>query len=96
LVDEVAVVGQFSDQRVDLAQLQWRARLVFEVVPYETVRGRPHFERGLACVLDGRRAMLPDQRAHSQDALHASLAVGAVDLLAKRADVLARAAGASE
>ncbi len=65
-------------------------------VLHEAVRGCTQLKRAAAGVLDGEQAVRPDQGPHTEDALHASLAILAVDLLAQSADVLASVAGARE
>jgi hypothetical protein len=62
----------------------------------EAVRGRTQFERGATLVLDGKHAVRPDQRPHTEDSFHSGLSILAVDLLAQDADVLAGVARAGK
>ena len=87
MVDEVAVLSQLADERIDLAQRQLRRDPPLDVAADEAVRRHAHLDRSSAGGVGGGAAVLPRQRQHAQDALHANLAVAAVDLDAKRANL---------
>src|SRR5205814_9955040 len=77
-VDVVAVVGQLADQRIDLTESERRLGVALEVPPHEAVRGHAHLQRGGASVVHSDGAVFAQQRAHSEDAPDAKLALVAV------------------
>ena len=90
--DDVAVVGELADERIDLAERE-RARP-------GAARGSggrsgrsatPQLEGGGAGGVDDGRPVLLGEAEDAEDAAHAGLAVAAVDRRAQRADVGARA-----
>jgi hypothetical protein len=44
LLDQVAILGQLADERIDLAQSQWRLRAAFEIPAHEAVLGHSQFQ----------------------------------------------------
>src|SRR2546428_2065941 len=87
--DDVAVVGELADERVDLAQRQRRRRVALEIAPDEAVVGDAELQ-GRAAVLDGAGAVLLGEGEDAEDPAHAGFTVTTMDRLAQRPDVAAR------
>src|SRR5665647_2261911 len=68
--DEVAVLGQLADQRIDLVQAQRKLRLALQVAAHEAVLMGAHFERRGAGIVDAGNAVFLGQRQHAQNAAH--------------------------
>ena len=90
VVDEIAVLSQLADERIDLAQRQLQQERPARsggrrrYIEHASCAARSHSSAG---GVGGGAAVLPRQRQHAQDALHADLAITAVDLDAKRANL---------
>ena len=94
--DEVAVLGQLADQRIDLVQAQRQLRVALQVAAHEAVLIGAHFERGGAGIVDAGNAVFLGQRQHAQNAAHRGLTLLAVYAAAERADLLAGMIGAAQ
>src|SRR6188768_3070830 len=78
-IDQIAVLGQLSDQRVDLAQADWRRGSAFQVAAHEAVGRHAELQRRSAGVVDAERAVLAPEREHSLNSPHSSLLLALVD-----------------
>jgi len=82
--DEIAVLRQLADQRIDLRERQLGLRATVHVAPDEAVGGHAQLHGRPAGVIDGDEAVLAGQREDAEDAADAPLAVVPMDLLAQR------------
>ena len=84
-VDEIAVLRQFTDQRIDLTQRQlWPA---FEITADEAVFIDVQFECRGAGILDGHDAELLSQGEHAQNAANAEFSLMSMNGFTECADV---------
>src|SRR5260370_42660096 len=51
LFNQVAVLREFTNQGIDLAQAEWQLRAMFQIAAHEAGGGRAYFECGSAGVL---------------------------------------------
>jgi hypothetical protein len=58
VIDKVAVLRQFADQRVDSLQTEWGLRTAFQIAADEAVFLHSHIERSGARFIDCGRAVL--------------------------------------
>src|SRR5260370_10828685 len=73
LMDQIAVLHQFTDQRIDLVQAERELWLALEVATHKVVLVHAHFQRRRASLIDHCRTELLSQRKHTQDAPHTDL-----------------------
>src|ERR1051325_9521095 len=93
-VDEIAVVDQFANERIDLPQSElWGT---FEVATNEAVLMHSHFESGRRGILDRGGTELLGQREHAQDATNANFSELGIDKVAECTDVRAGASGSPQ
>src|SRR5439155_15499523 len=90
-INEIAVVGELADQRVDLLERERQRRLVLDVAVDEAVVRKVERERRRARVVDAGDPVALAQREHAEDAAHTDLPVLAMDRLAHGSDALSRA-----
>jgi len=95
-MDQIAVLHQFTDQRIDLVQAEGELRLALEIATDKVVLVHAHFQRRRASIIDHCGTELLSQRKHTQDAAYPYLSLAPVDRLAKGADVCAGVAGARQ
>ena len=95
-VDEIAVEGQFADERVDLTQREGRRGPAVEIAPHEPIGGEPEFEGGVGGLFDDIGTMLLGEREDAEDAADAGGAVVAVDVVTDGGDGGAGALGGGE
>ena len=95
-VDQIAVDGQFADERVDLAQRQRRGGVTVQVAFQEAVGGHAEFERAGGGVLDDGGTVLLDEGEDAEDAADADGALMAVDVVADGGDGRTGALGGGE
>src|SRR3990172_2755715 len=81
-IDEIAVKGQLSDERVDLPERQGRIGLLVDVALDEAVGRHVHLKSKRAGLLDALDAVPFGETEHALDALDAELPVCGVDALA--------------
>src|SRR5208282_429434 len=84
-VDEIAVVDQFANERIDLPQ--GKLGSTFEIAPDKAVLIDSHFESGGAGILDRSGAKLLGQREHAQHPANAGFSNLAINKVAERTDV---------
>src|SRR5712691_1689347 len=96
LMDQIAVLHQFPDQRIDLVQAEWELRLPLEVAPHKVVLVHAHFQSRRAGLISHCRTELLSQGKHAQDATHADLPLAGMDRLAEGADVCTSVTGAGQ
>src|SRR5690606_30260621 len=97
LGDEVAVVGECANERIDLPERDRRSGyLALEVPTQRAVVDDADLQEHSACVVDGRGAVLLDQVHDALDAARAGLALAAPERVAKRTDVRAGEAGGGQ
>jgi len=92
-MDQIAVLHQFPDQRIDLVQAEWERRLPLEVAPHKVVLVHAHFQSRRTGLIDHCRTELLSQGKHAQDAAHPDLPLTRMDRLAEGADVCASVTG---
>src|SRR5262249_423400 len=86
-VDEVAVLGQFTDQRIHLTQCQlWPA---FQKTTNETVLINAQFERGGTGILGSSDTELFCERKNAKDAANAGFSVMTMECFTKRTNLSA-------
>jgi hypothetical protein len=95
-IDEIAVVGELTDQGIDLLERERRCGLALEEAAHEAVGGELELQGCGAGLVDGGGPMLLDQGEHAQDAPHTGFAFPTVDGLAQGPHVVAGAAGSGE
>ena len=61
-MDQLTVVDQFADQRVDLAQTEGGLRTTLQVAAHETIFVHAHLEGCGASFIDGGRAIFFGER----------------------------------
>src|SRR5579863_1811215 len=88
LLNQVAILGQLADERIDLAQSQWRLRAAFEIPANETVLGHSQFQGRGTGFLRGGTAILLGQREQAHYAAQSGFALALMDHVADSADVL--------
>ena len=86
LLDQVAILGQFADEGIDLAQPQRGLRAALQIAAHEAVLGHAQLQRRGAGLVAGRAAVLLGQREHAHDAAHSSLGLTMMDGIADSAD----------
>ena len=89
-------MGQFADERVDLAQREGRRGPAVEVAAQEPVGGEPDFQGGGGGLFDDGGTVLPGEREDAEDAADADGAVVAVDVVTDGGDGGAGALGGGE
>src|SRR5258707_10415854 len=95
-MDQITVVHQFADQRIDLAQTEGGLRTTLQVAAHETIFVHAHLESCRASFIDSGSAIFFGERENAQDAPHAHFALLAIDKVAKCTDLGAHSAGAAE
>ena len=95
-MDQITVVHQFADQRIDLAQTEGGLRTTLKVATHETIFVHAHLQGGRTSFIDGSGAVLFGERENAQDAAHAHFALLAIDKVAECTDMGAHSAGAAE
>ena len=95
-MDQIAVLHEFPDQRIDLVQAEGKLGLTLEVAPHKVVLMHAHFQSCRAGIVDHCRTELLSQGKHAEDAAHPDLALAPVDSLAKGADICAGVASARQ
>jgi hypothetical protein len=82
-MDQIAVLHQFTAQRVDLVQAERELGLALEVATDKVVLMHAHFQSRRASIVDHCRTELLGQRKHTKDAAHPDLSLAPVDSLAE-------------
>ena len=67
-VDEIAVEGELTDQRVDLPEREGHGRAPLKIATDEAIGRHTEVERGLGRVLDGRRPVPLGEGEDTEDA----------------------------
>ena len=86
LLDQVAILHQFADERIDLAQTQRSLRAALQAASHEAVLGHAQLQGQGAGLVGGRAAILLDQREHALNAARSKLGLSLVDGIAESAD----------
>ena len=68
LLDQVAILGQFADQGIDLPQAQRGLRAALQITAHEPVLGHAQLQRRGAGLVASCTAVLLGQREHAHDA----------------------------
>jgi len=95
-MDQIAVLHEFADQRIDLVQAKRELRLPLEIATDKVVLVHTHVEGCGTGIINHCRPELLSQRQHAEDAAHTDLSLAPVDGLAEGADVCASVAGARQ
>ena len=64
-IDEIAILGEFANEGIDLAQEHLRMRTALQITAYEAIFVHADVESGGAGVFDRRRSVFLDQGKHS-------------------------------
>lgn len=95
-MDQIAVLHQFADQRIDLVQAEGKLWLALEVATHKVVLVHAHFQSRRAGLIDHCRTELLSQGKHAQDAAHPDLSLAPMDGFTESADVCTGVAGARQ
>src|ERR1035438_3358263 len=87
LLDQVAILSQFADKRIDLPQAQRSLRAAFQIAAHESVLAHAQFQCRGAGLIASHTAVFLGQREHAQDAANSRLGLTMVDRVADGADV---------
>ena len=93
-VDEIAILSQFANERIDLTQGEWRSPL--QIAADETILVDVEFQCRSRSILHGGDTVLLGQGEHTQDAADRSFPLSAVNGVTECADVGASAAGSGQ
>ena len=85
-VDEIAILGQFANEGVDLAESQWRPP--FQIAADETVIMDVEFECRGGGILDGGDTVFFGQGEQAQDTADGRLTLAEMDGFGQFADVI--------
>src|SRR5215472_11144587 len=85
-LNQVAILDQFMDQRIDLAQRLRRLWAALEIAAYEAIFAHPQLQRSGAGLIDSRTTVFLGQREYAQDAAHSSLGLTMMDGIAQSSD----------
>src|ERR1019366_5392417 len=85
-LDQVAILHQFADERIDLAQTQGSLRAALQDASHEAVLGHAQLQGHGTGLVGGRAAVLLDQREHAQNATHSEFGLSLMDDIADSAD----------
>src|SRR5262245_31451520 len=96
VVNEVAIHGELSNERIDLPQGQPQLRSALQVAAHEAVFRDADFQSRCAGVIDGSHAVFLGQREYAQDTAHSCLPVKLIHGLAERADLSSCSLGSLE
>jgi hypothetical protein len=83
VIDEIAILHEFADERIDLLQAEWGLGATFQIAAHEAIFLDAHLQRSSAGFLE---------RENPEDAAHANFSLLTMDGFAERADVGADAA----
>jgi len=86
-LDQVAILGQFADEWIDLAQTERSLRTAFQIAAHEAILGDAQFQRRGAGIVGSRVAILLDHLENALDATRPEFALASVDGVADSADV---------
>src|SRR5262249_22951598 len=92
--DDVAVMGELPDQRIDLAERERGGRLALQVATDEPVLRDAELQRGGTRVLDGDGPVFLDEGQDAEDPADPEFAIAAVNAVAERANLAPRPGGA--
>src|SRR5579885_1095649 len=87
LLDEVAVLHQLADERIDLLEGERGLRAPLQVAAHEAIFVNLQFQGRRASFFDGGQAELLRQGKHAQNTAHSQFALFTMDGLAESADV---------
>jgi hypothetical protein len=88
VVDDVSVLLQLADERIDLAQAQAELGLAFQVAAHEAILRNTDFEGSGAGIFDSRQAVFLGQREQTLNAPQSLFSVALVQALTELADML--------
>src|SRR5215831_3004422 len=93
-VDEIAIMGQFADKRIDLAQCQLGT--TFQIPADKSILIDAQFECGRTGIFGGGHAELFSQGEYAENAADAGLSVLAMKRFTERTDLGAGARSARQ
>jgi hypothetical protein len=93
LLDQVAILGQFADQWIDLPQAERCLRPALQIAAYEAILGNAQLQRRCTGIVASHAAILLRQLENALDATHSEFALPGMDGVADSADVGARLVG---
>src|SRR6266567_9395734 len=83
LLDQVAILDQFTDERIDLAQGKRDLWAALQKTAHEAVLGHTQFQRLRAGLVHGCATILLGQREDTHDAAQSGLALAMMDGIAQ-------------
>jgi hypothetical protein len=86
-LDQVAILAQFADERIDLPQSERSLWTALQIAAYEAILGDAQFKRRRACIVRSHAAILLDQLENALDAAHSEFALASMDGIADSADI---------
>ena len=86
-MDQVAILGQFADQGVDLPQVQWDLLAALQIAAHELVLAHAQLKRCCAGLVASCTAVLVGKRAHAHNAADTGLCLTMVDRITDSADI---------
>jgi len=90
LLDQVAILAQFADERIDLPQSERSLWIALQIAAYEAILGDAQFQRRRTCIVRSHAAILLDQLENALDATHSEFALASMDCVADCADIGSR------
>ena len=87
MLDQVAILGQFADEWIDLTQTERSLRAAFQIAAYEAILGNAPLQCRRTGIVASRAAILFRQLDNALDATHSELTMAGMDGVADRADV---------
>ena len=90
LLDEVAILGQFADQWIDLPQRERSLRSALQIAAHEAILGDAQFQRRRTGIVASCAAILLGQLKNALDAAYSEFALASMDGVADSADAGSR------
>jgi hypothetical protein len=89
-LDQVAILGQFADEWIDLPQTERSLRAALQIAAYEAVLGNAQLQRRRTGIIASRAAILLDQLEDALDATDSEFTLASMYGIADSADVASR------
>jgi hypothetical protein len=86
-LDQVAILGQFADEWIDLPQTERSLRAALQIAAHEAVLGNAQLQRRRTDIIASRAAILLDQLENALDATYSEFALASMYGIAASTDV---------
>src|SRR5260370_36851826 len=96
LFNQVAVLREFTNQGIDLAQAEWQLRAMFQIAADEAEVGRAYFECGSAGVLGRGHPIFLGYAEQTQNAADGQRPIALIQHVAELTEVKASLVGARQ